>query len=103
MSPSTFPAPHVPPLPALPTRLPGNRKPKAELEPLARELLDGFVDVCMQTGLDVLVRDDLVEATVPALVTQIKAADIDGGGPRNAKPRQLVDATLAALNLTLSE
>ncbi|HTL34976.1 MAG TPA: hypothetical protein VL326_17725 [Kofleriaceae bacterium] len=85
------------------TRLLETRKPKTEMEPAARELLGGFVDVCMRTGLDVLVNDDLVEQTVPALVAQLKAADIDGGGPRNAKPRQVADAILAALGLTLGE
>jgi hypothetical protein len=85
------------------TRLLETRKPKTELEPAARELLQGFVDVCMRTGLDVLVNDDLVETNVPALVAQLKAADIDGGGPRNAKPRQVADAILGALGLTLGE
>lgn len=85
------------------TRLIGSRKPKTELEPLARDLLEGFVDICMRTGLDVLLRDDMVATTVPALVVQLKIVDIDGGGPRNAKPRQLADSVLAALGLTLGE
>lgn len=99
----TFPASQLPLLLDLGTRLIGSRKPKTELEPLARGLLDGFVDICMQLGQDVLLRDDLVDATVPTLVAEIKKVDIDGGGPRNAKPRQLTDALLASLGITLAD
>src|SRR5687767_4115287 len=87
----------------LATRIIDSRKPKSELESLARDLLSGFVDICARTGLDAYVEDDLVEAKVPALVAKLKTIDIDGGGPRNAKPRQLVDSLLAALDLTLVE
>ena len=40
---------------------------------------------------------------MPALVAQLEAIDLDGGGPRTAKPRQLADCVVAALGLTLSD
>ena len=36
-----------------------------------------------------------------ALVAQLDAADLDGGGPRNAGPGKVADCVLAALGLTL--
>lgn len=99
----TFPASQLPLLLDLGTRMIGSRKPKTELEPLARGLLEGFVEICMLIGHDVLLRDDLVDSTVPALVAELKKVDIDGGGPRNAKPRQLADAVLASLGITLAD
>jgi hypothetical protein len=35
------------------------------------------------------------------LVARIEAIDLDGGGPRNAKPRQLADCVVAALGLAV--
>jgi hypothetical protein len=98
-----FPQQYLVHLLDLGTRLIDSRKPKTELESLARDLLNGFVDICTRTGLDAFVTDDLVESKVPALVEKLKPIDIDGGGPRNAKPRQLADSLLAALDLELVE
>ena len=94
-----------------------SRKVGTPLEALARDLLAGFYDICMGRGLDrVLV--ELAQAFPPldltdrsgladheglfaAVVTQLGAIDLDGGGPRNAKPLQLADCVVAALGLTL--
>jgi hypothetical protein len=92
----------------------------ADREPLARDLLAGFFDVCMRSGLDgVLV--GLEQAFAPLDISDGAAlsedprfrsalaeklgnkADFDPGGPRNAKPRQLADCLVAILGLTLSD
>lgn len=96
-----------------------SRKPKTENTSLAREILAGFFDVCMRAGLDrVLVeleqacppldisdRSSLHDhpTLVPALAAQLDTLDLDGGGPRNARPGQLVSAIVAALGLTLTD
>ncbi len=95
------------------------RKPKSENAALARELLTGFFDVCMQAGLDRVLVEleqafpplDITDRAalhdhptlVPALAAQLDTVDLDGGGPRNARPGQLVNAIVAALGLTLSD
>jgi hypothetical protein len=88
----------------------------SDKDPLARDLLEGFYEVCMQLGLDrVLV--ELEQAHPPLQLVDGRAiydhfktdlverldnkAEFDPGGPRNAKPRQLADAVIAALGLTL--
>jgi len=101
----------------LATRLLDSRKVGTPLEGLARDLLGGFYDTCMRSGLDrVLV--ELAQAfpaleiddrsvladhpdLLPALVAKLEAIDLDGGGPRNAKPLQLADCVVAALGLAL--
>lgn len=101
----------------LATHLLEHRKPKTDLDSLARELLSGFYDVCMRCGLDgVLVA--LAEANPPLdpqeraslqdhpdlrakLVAQLEVIDLDGGGPRAAKPKQVADCVLAALGMTI--
>lgn len=101
----------------LATHLLEHRKPKTDLDSLARELLSGFYDVCMRCGLDgVLVA--IAEAHPPLdpqersslqdhpdlrakLVAQLQAIDLDGGGPRAAKPKQVADCVLGALGLTI--
>lgn len=94
------------------SRLLDSRKPKTASAALARDLLAAFFDVCMRAGLDrVLVeldtsdRAELVDhpTLVPALASQLDAIDIDGGGPRNAKPGQIVGCVVAALGLTLTD
>jgi hypothetical protein len=100
-------------------RLLDSRKPKSENVVLARELLAGFADICMRAGLDrVLV--ELEQAfppldagepsalhehptLVPALAAQLDTFDLDGGGPRNVRPAQLVTGIVATLGLTLSD
>ena len=114
-----FPKSQVAALQELAVRLLDARKAGTELERLARDLLHGFFDVCTRSGLDrVLV--ELAQALPPldssdrsgladhegasaALVAQLAAIDLDGGGPRNAKPRQVADAVVAALGLTVAE
>jgi hypothetical protein len=99
------------------TRLHDSRKPGTSLALLARDLLLAFFDVCTHAGLDrVLVElaqavpaldvtDRFALAThdlvLPALVAQLETIDLDGGGPRGAKPRQLADCVVQALGLTL--
>src|SRR5438552_5128191 len=108
--PAEFPQSHVAALQELAVRLIASRKARADLGPLARDLLGGFVDVCTRAGLDrILVelgasdsspledREDLLAA----LATQLEAIKLDSGGPRGAKPRQLVDCIIAALALTI--
>jgi hypothetical protein len=91
-------------------RLLDARKPKSPLDALARDLLVGFHDLCMRSGLD-RVLDELAIADVaelddhatlvPALVARLDAIALDGGGPRGAKPRQVADALVAALGLAV--
>jgi hypothetical protein len=87
------------------------------LSSLARDLLLAFFDVCAHAGLD-RVLAELAQAFPPldlgdrsalathetvlaAMLAQLETIDLDGGGPRGVKPRQLVDCVVAALGLTL--
>lgn len=83
---------------------------------IARDLLAGFVDVCMRAGqdgvlLDVaqraavelddgagLLAEPRLEATLAAMVGD--RARFDPGGPRSSLPVQLTDCVLATLGLT---
>jgi hypothetical protein len=101
------------------THLLESRKPKSENVAFARELLAGFFDLCMRAGLDrVLVeleqafppldisdRSGLHDhpTLVPALAAQLDTFELDGGGPRNARPGQLVNGIVAVLGLTLAD
>lgn len=101
------------------SRLLDSRKPKTESVVLARDLLAGFFDICMRAGLDrVLVEleqafpplDTSDRSTLhdhptllPALAAQLDALDLDGGGPRNARPGQLASSIVATLGLSLSD
>lgn len=112
-----FPGPRVAALQDHATRLYEARRPGTSLATLARDLLLAFFDVCAHSGLDRVLADlalafpplDLGdrsalashEAVLPAMVAQLEAIDLDGGGPRGLKPRQLVDCVVAALGLTL--
>ena len=112
-----FPGPRVAALQDHATRLHEARKPGTSLAALARDLLLAFFDVCAHSGLDCVLADlalafpplDLSDrsalarhdAVLPAMVAQLEAIDLDGGGPRGMKPRQLVDCVVAALGLTL--
>jgi hypothetical protein len=98
-------------------RLFDSRKSGTDLRSLARDLLHALFDVCTYAGLDkVLV--ELAAAFPPAdpadragladhdvacaaLVGRLEAIDLDGRGPRNAKPRQLAESVVAALELTV--
>jgi hypothetical protein len=78
-------------------------------ELLARELLAGFYDVCLRSGLDGILEELALADGVterPELRSALAAklgnkADFDPRGPRNAKPKQLVDCAIAALGLTV--
>jgi hypothetical protein len=115
--PIDFPGPRIAALQDYATRLYESRRPGPSLAALARDLLLAFFDVCAHAGLD-RVLADLAQAFPPldpgdraalaahegllaAMVAQLEAIDLDGGGPRGAKPRQLVDCVVAALGLTL--
>ena len=102
----------------LAARLIDSRKAKSENVALARHLLVGFYEICLRCGLDGLVVEldptnelDITDSSglsdhptlLPALVAELGKIDLDAGGPRNAKPGQLVDRLLAALGVTLSE
>jgi len=93
-------------------RLLDSRKPKTESTVLARELLAGFFDICMRAGLDrVLVELELDVGDSsslydhptlrPALAAQLDSLNLDGGGPRNARPGQLTQCVVAVLGLTV--
>lgn len=114
-----FPRTHVVFVRELASRRLDGRKFGSDPEALAREMLAGFFDICIRSGLD-RVLAELAEAFPPqdleiaggavpsdhpgllrALVAQLGTIDLDDGGPRNAKPRQLADCVVAALGLTL--
>jgi hypothetical protein len=94
-----------------------SRKAKTDLRSLARDLLIALFDVCTYAGLDsVLVelaaafppadsadRTGLADHDVAcgALVAKLEAIDVDSRGPRSAKPRQLAECVVAALELTI--
>lgn len=114
MSELAFPRRRLASLQELGARLLDSRKPKTPLDPLARDLLAGFHDLCVRAGLDgILVtlepgfeaEDSSALADLPALrsalVTQLAAVDLDGGGPRNVRPRLIADSVVAALGLTV--
>src|SRR5579859_1124941 len=100
-----FPAPRIAALQDHATRLYDGRRGGTNLGALARDLLLAFFDVCAQAGLDRVLaelaqafppldaadRSALAshEAVVAAVVARLGAIDLDGGGPRGAKPRQL--------------
>ncbi|HEX3758959.1 MAG TPA: hypothetical protein VHW23_09650 [Kofleriaceae bacterium] len=115
--PIDFPGPRIAALQDHATRLYDSRRPGTNLAALARDLLLAFHDVCTHAGLDRVLaelaqafppldpgdRSALAthEAVVAAVLAQLEAIALDGGGPRGAKPRQLVDCVVAALGLTL--
>src|SRR5512139_2491009 len=114
-----FPRPRLASLQELATRLLDTRKPGTEDASLARDLLAGFYDICMQAGLDRVLAEleqahpplDITDssglashpALLAALVARLPAIELDGGGPRAAKPRLLAEAVVAALGLTLTD
>src|SRR6185312_10368267 len=106
MTTADFPRAYLPKLHELAARLLDSRKTDAPHEPFARALLVGFEDVCTHMGLDAVVAqlpEDVEDdpAVRAALVAQLEAADLDGGGPRNARPGKVADCIVAALGLTL--
>lgn len=113
--PIDFPGPRIAAIQDRAARLYDGRKPGTNLASLARDLLLAFFDVCAHAGLDRVLAElaqafpplDIAErsalasheAVLAAVVKQIEKIDLDGGGPRGAKPRQLVDCIVAALGL----
>ncbi len=114
-----FPSTQVVPLQQLGAQLHESRKSGGDLEALARQLLLGFFDLCTRAGLD-RVLDDLATArglddgtsraalaehapTASALAAQLGTINLDGGGPRNQKPRQLAACVMTALELAPTE
>jgi hypothetical protein len=77
------------------------RKPKTDLVHLAREMLAAFSEIAQRAGLDALVPLGEDEQNVVAVTTQLGTIDLDGGGPRNKKPQQVVDSLIAGLGLEL--
>src|SRR3569623_1880514 len=107
-----FPQRYVAALLDMSARLFDCRKTGGDLATLARDLLRGVFDVATGAGLDGLLselgatdRTELEdrEDLTAALVSQLEAIHLDGGGPRNQKPRQLADSLLAALGQTVVE
>lgn len=112
-----FPRPYLVSLQEVTGRLLETRKPGTENESFARELLGGFYTLCTRTGLDRLLGEleqafpgveagDAAtlynhEGAVKALATQVATLELDGGGPRNVRPKQLADSIVASLGLTL--
>jgi hypothetical protein len=113
-----FPHRNIGALQELATRLLDARKTRTDLAVLARDLLLGFYDVCTYGGLDRVLAELASELTLDvsdraaladheplarALVAQLETANLDGGGPRNVRPRQLAECVVAALQLTVAE
>ncbi|HSN30701.1 MAG TPA: hypothetical protein VLT45_30650 [Kofleriaceae bacterium] len=104
----TFPRRALPALTDLAVRLLDSRKTGTASEAFAHELLARVPELCLRHGLDgVLAQlpadfddDRAVQATLAA---RLDAADLDGGGPRNARPGKVADCVLGALDLTLSD
>lgn len=101
-----LPEPQVAALQEQANRLLGSRKAGTELRVLARDMLVALIEACTYAGLDNLLAElpaDLAdhEPTRDALIAKLEAADVDGRGPRNEKPRKVVEAVLAALGLTV--
>jgi hypothetical protein len=82
-------------------------------EQLARELFGGFHELCLRLGLDGVLdelglTDDADGTEHPqlrsALATRLgNKAEFDPRGPRNAKPKQIADAVVASLGLTVTD
>jgi len=116
--PIDFPEPAFTALRDHAARLVDSRKPGTDLRSLARDLLHALFDVCMHAGLDRVLaelaaafppadpadRNALADQDVvcAAVVAKIDEIDLDGRGPRNAKPRQLAECVVAALGLAVT-
>lgn len=98
---SDFPRQYMAPLVEVTVRLLEARKPKTELVHLARELLAAFSEIVRRSGLDALVPLAEDEQNVAAVTTQLGTIELDGGGPRNKKPQQVVDSLVAGLGLVV--
>ena len=93
-----FPRNRLGVLTELAVRLLSGRKPKTDYAVLARDLLAGFREICTRYGLDIL---DVDTDNTAQVADKLSATELDGGGPRNAKPQMVVDSLLSALGLTV--
>jgi hypothetical protein len=115
-----FPRRHLAPLQELASRVLERRGADSAPATLARDLLDGFFDVCTRTGQDGVLVElaagfGLPEVTdgsglseEPRLHDALAAmlgdkARFDRGGPRSTMPAQLTDCLLATLTLELRD
>ncbi|MBV8759922.1 MAG: hypothetical protein JO257_21710, partial [Deltaproteobacteria bacterium] len=103
-----FPRRALPAITDLAVRLLDSRKTGTPSDAFARELLLRVREGFERQGLDGVLAalpaefddDRAIEA---ALASRIEAADLDGGGPRNARPGKVADCVLAALDLALAD
>ena len=108
-----FPGAHIGPLQEVAARILETRAIEGDPDQLARELFAGFHELCLRLGLDGVLEDlgltDDADGTEhpdlrSALATRLgNKAEFDPRGPRNAKPKQLADAVVATLGLTVNE
>lgn len=104
-----LPRRHLDSIQAIGVRLLDARKVGTPNDTFGRALLAAFLEGCMLAGLDRVVHEleqgfpqqDVTDALLPAVSDQLAKLDLDGGGPRNLRPRQLADALVAALGLTV--
>src|SRR5258706_8446364 len=106
-----FPQRHIGALQELAARLLDSRKTRTDLAVLARDLLLGFYDICVHSGLD-RVLGELDAAFGPldvsdragladqatllqAVVARLDTINLHGGGPTNIKPRQIGEGVVA--------
>ncbi len=104
----------VPAIEQLAARLLDSRKTNTPLERLAADMLAGVHDLLMNAGLDgtldtlaggLAIEDASALADTPAAVTavvdRLQTINLDGGGPRNAKPGQVASCVIGGLGLEL--
>ena len=103
--PIAFPRRHVASLQDLAARVLEKYPVDAELDAISRDLLEGFADVCLLSGLDRTLADleagladdhGLQEQLVAKLAVK---ANFDPRGPRNAKAGQLVECLISVVGL----
>lgn len=108
-----FPAAQIAPLQELAAKILETRPVEGDPDQLARELFLALHDLCARYGLDGLLAElDLTEDPDGAGHPELRAslatrlankAEFDPRGPRNAKPKQLADALIAALGLSVTD
>jgi len=103
-----FPRRALPAITELAVRLLDSRKTGTPSDAFARELLLRLPELLQRLGLDGVIAalppsfDDDRDVQA-ALAARLDAAELDGGGPRNARPGKVADCVLAALDLTLAD
>lgn len=103
-----FPRRALPAITELSVRLLDSRKTGTPSDAFARELLLRVPELLQRHGLDGVLAalpagfDDDRDVQA-ALASRLDAADLDGGGPRNARPGKVADCLLAALDLTVAD